>query len=191
MAGTRSTSNDGEKFNGMGSKAVLAKTGKTWPQWFKILDAGGAKKLDHKGIVALLADQHAVGPWWQQMLTVGYEQARGLRAKHERPDGFQISASKTIAAPAAELFAAWTDEKRRRLWLPEAKLTIRTATRAKSIRITWNDSTNVEVMLYSKPGGKTQITLQQSKLSTAAAGERMKKFWRERLAALEGDVAST
>src|SRR5438045_2272828 len=179
MATARAAASKGQKFNGIGSDAALAKTGKTWPQWFKILDAEGAKKLDHRGIVAVLAERHGVGPWWQQMLAVGYEQARGLRAKHERPDGFQISASKTIAAPAAELFTAWTDDKRRRRWLPDAKLTIRKATSPKSIRITWKDSTNFEVMLYPKAGGRTLITVQQSRLPSAAAGERMKKFWRD------------
>jgi len=41
-----------------------------------ILDKAGAKKMDHKQIVAYLSEQHQVGPWWQQMVTVGYEQAR-------------------------------------------------------------------------------------------------------------------
>ena len=34
--------------------------------------------MNHKQIVALLYAKHNVGPWWQQMVTVTYEQARGL-----------------------------------------------------------------------------------------------------------------
>ena len=40
------------------------------------------------------------------MVTVGYEQARGLRKKHQRPEGFQVSASRTVAVPIAVAFAA-------------------------------------------------------------------------------------
>lgn len=64
--------------------AVAAKTGKSWAQWFAVLDAAGANKMSHKEIVAYLRDNHDIGSWWQQMVTVGYEQARGLREKHAR-----------------------------------------------------------------------------------------------------------
>ena len=66
----------------MSDEAVESKTGKTWSRWFKHLDAAGAKKMTHQEIVAHLHDQHQVRPWWTQMITVTYEQARGLRDKH-------------------------------------------------------------------------------------------------------------
>ncbi len=31
----------------MSDAAVQAKTGKNWRQWFEILDAAGARKMDH------------------------------------------------------------------------------------------------------------------------------------------------
>ena len=68
--------------------AVKAKTGKIWREWFSLLDKAGARTLDHKGIVAILSEQYSVGPWWQQMVTVEYERARGLREKHETAAGF-------------------------------------------------------------------------------------------------------
>jgi hypothetical protein len=64
------------------SEAVKAKTGKDWPEWFAILDAADAQKMSHKEIVALLAEKYQVGSWWQQMVTVTYEQGRGLRDRH-------------------------------------------------------------------------------------------------------------
>ena len=51
----------------MSDAAVQSKTGKTWPEWFKVLDAAGARKMSHQQIVAVLSKQHGVGPWWQQM----------------------------------------------------------------------------------------------------------------------------
>src|SRR5437870_5555573 len=131
----------------MSDAAVQTGTGKTWIEWFALLDAAGAHKMNHKQIVALLYAKHNVGPWWQQMVTVTYEQARGLREKHETPAGYQISVSKTIAVPVRALFKAWADEKIRRRWLRDHNFTVRKATPARSMRITWVDGkTNVEAM---------------------------------------------
>jgi Domain of unknown function (DUF4287) len=80
----------------MSDEAVKAKTGKTWKEWFAILDKAGAKKMTHQEIVQLLHTKHDVGPWWVQMVTVTYEQQSGMRQNHERPDGFQISVSRTL-----------------------------------------------------------------------------------------------
>src|SRR5262245_34095830 len=95
----------------MSDAAVQAKTGKTWPEWFAILDRVGTKKMNHQEIVAFLNQEHGLGPWWEQMVAVSYEQDRGLREKHEKPNGFEISVSRTLPVGAARLFHAWQDEK--------------------------------------------------------------------------------
>ena len=162
----------------MSDSAVQAKTGKTWAEWFALLDAAGAKKMDHKQIVAVLTEQHNVDAWWRQTVTVNYEQARGLRAKHETATGFQVGASRTISAPVSRLFQAWKDARTRARWLPETGLTIRKSTPDKSLRITWSDGvTHLDVELYPKGDAKTQVTIQHSKLPNAAAVTRFKAFW--------------
>jgi uncharacterized protein YndB with AHSA1/START domain len=85
-----------------------------------------------------------------------------------------VSASRTIAAPVSRVYAAWLGAKK---WLDAEPYTVRKATEDKSLRITWADGTNVEVMFYPKGAGRSQVTVQHGKLKTAAAGERMKKFW--------------
>ena len=118
--------------------AVQAKTGKNWQEWFAVLDAAGARAMDHQSIAAHLYQQLRPPPgWWAQMVTVGYEQARGRRQKHQKPSGYEISRSKTFDVPLAKLFAAWQDKRRRDRWLKQAKLVIRKATPNKSLRITW------------------------------------------------------
>src|SRR5262245_46662264 len=135
----------------MSDDAVKAKTGKTWPEWFKLLDGEGAKKMDHKQIVAVLHDKYGVGPWWQQMVTVTYEQARGLREKHETTSGFQVGASRTLNAPVGQVFKAFKESRARGRWLDEKGLVIRKSTPDKSLRITWPDGpTNLDVELYPK-----------------------------------------
>jgi uncharacterized protein YndB with AHSA1/START domain len=162
--------------------AVKAATGNTWDEWFAILDAAGAAGMSHKQIVAVLREQHSVPDWWTQMVTVQYEQERGLRQKHEKPEGFQVSANRTMAAPVAAAFGAWTDEATRRRWLPDPGFTIRKATPEKSLRITWVDGrTSVEALFYAKGEAKTQVSVQHSNLPDAAAAEAMKAYWGEAL----------
>ncbi len=168
----------------MSDEAVAAKTGKTWSRWFKHLDAAGAKRMTHQEIVAHLRDKHDVRPWWQQMVAVTYEQSRGLREQHEKSSGFEISVSRTIAAPVNKAFKAWTDEKTRKLWLP-ANFTIRRSIANRTLRITWNDDTDVIAAFNPKGDGKCQVVAQHGKLPDAKAGAKMKAFWAKALGALK------
>jgi len=59
--------------------AVQSKTGRVWSEWFAQLDKEGAARLAHREIAAALRDRHGLSGWWSQMVTVAYEQARGLR----------------------------------------------------------------------------------------------------------------
>jgi uncharacterized protein YndB with AHSA1/START domain len=173
----------------MSDEAVEAKTGKNWSRWFKHLDAAGAKKMSHQEIVAHLSEKHGVRPWWTQMVAVTYEQARGLRDKHEKPAGYEISVSRTIEAPVGKAFKAWTDEKTRRKWLP-ANFTIRKSTPNKSLRLSWEDGkTGLAVAFVSKGKDKTQVVAQHSKLPHAKATAKMKKFWAEALDRLKEMLA--
>jgi uncharacterized protein YndB with AHSA1/START domain len=162
--------------------AVKAKTGKEWSDWFAILDAAGAQKMSHKEIVAYLSEQQGVGDWWRQMVTVEYEKSRGLRAKHQTTGGYQVSRSKTLSSSADKVFAAWEDPQIRERWLPEALLAVSKATPNKSLRAAWGDGrSRLDVELYPKGEGKTQVTIQHSRLENAEEAERMKSYWGEAL----------
>ncbi len=170
----------------MSHAAVQTKTGKNWQQWFEILDAAGARKMDHKGIVRVLNDRYKVEPWWRQMVAVTYEQARGLREKHQKPGGYEISVSKTVASRLTDLFEAWTEEKTRRRWLRDHALTIRNATPHKSLRITWTDGvTHLDVNFYTKGDAKNLVVVQHGKLPDAKAAATMKAYWSEALGRLK------
>ena len=179
------------KTNGprMSDEAVKSKTGKKWDQWFAILDKAGAKEMSHKDIVKFLNSKHDVGPWWQQTVTVTYEQARGLRDTHEKPGGYQISVSRTVNVPLANLYKAVASEKGRSRWLSEDGLVVRKATANKSMRVTWKDGkTSLEINFYPKGDGKSQIVVQHSKLPDAKAAAKMKTFWGKALDQLRESV---
>ena len=173
----------------MSDAAVQAKTGKTWKEWFGILDKAGARKMDHKQIVAHLVKRHKVGPWWQQMVAVNYEQARGLREKHQTSDGFAASGSRTIAAALPALYRAWQDERARRRWLPNASLTIRTATPEKSLRILWGDGkSRLDVYFYGRGKGKSLVSVDHRRLADAKEAARMKTYWSHALDRLKASL---
>jgi uncharacterized protein YndB with AHSA1/START domain len=172
------------------SDAVQKATGKTWDAWIKILDNAGGKMMSHKELVAVLGDEHGVAPWWRQMVAVGYEQARGLRVKHQTASGFSVSRSKTLPVPIEQLFGAWKDKRQRKRWLADDGFKIRTATENRSLRITWIDGgTSVEVMFYEKGKAKSQVTVQHSKLKNEKEAARLKEYWGEQLDKLAEFVA--
>ena len=165
----------------IGDDAVKAKTGQTWNEWYKILDAAGGQTMNHQQLVARLSRQHGIGPWWRQMIAVTYEQAHGRREKHEKPGGYEISVSRTIHAPLSKAFKAWTDEKARQKWLP-SNFRVRKATTNKSLRTTWEDEkTSVAVAFLPKGSGKCQVVAQHAKLPDAKAAAKMKTFWSQAL----------
>jgi hypothetical protein len=165
--------------------AVTKATGKPWSHWLTILDRYDVKKHGHKDAAEHLHEKHSVPEWWCQMVVVGYEQARGLRVKHQTTSGFQVSVSRVINRPIGEVFKAWQPPAISR-WMPDPDFVVRKATKDRSIRITWIDGkTSVEVMFYVKGPAKCSVTAQHNKLSTAAAGEKMKRYWGKALDALK------
>ena len=168
------------------SEAVKSRTGRDWKEWIRILDQEHGDTLGHKAIAELLYEKYSVPGWWAQMVTVGYEQVRGLRVKHQRPDGFEISVTRMIGASASRVFSAWRDPKQRSRWLPDVALTIHKSTPHKSMRITWSDGTKcISVGFLTKGPGKTQVALQHGRLASAALAHKMKAFWGVRLDALK------
>jgi hypothetical protein len=165
----------------MSDAAVKAKTGKAWDEWFALLDADGANKMQHKDIALHLRTKYGVGDWWCQMVTVEYERARGMRDMHEKADGYNANASRMLDAPVDKLYRAFADARMRKKWLPDAPLTISTKTENKSLRIRWTDEkgavSHVDVNLYAKGVSKSQVAIQHSKLARANDATKMKAYW--------------
>jgi uncharacterized protein YndB with AHSA1/START domain len=171
-------------------EAVRAKTGKDWGEWFAILDTAGGMEMDHKAIVAYLAERYDVGGWWQQMITNTYEVGRGRRQVHEMPGGFEISRSKTLAVPIGRLYNAWDDAGRIEDWLGDPVGEVRETTPGKSIWIEWPDGySRVNVRFYEKDPEKSQVTVQHTKLADAGEAEAMKRYWSGKLNDLKDYLA--
>src|SRR6185503_6538370 len=119
--------------------AVKKATGKTWKEWFSLLDKQNAQKLAHRDIAQLLNRKHLDSQWWAQMVTVVYERARGLRELHQTADGFVANVSKTFNVSLDKLYDAWRDAASRADWLAEQGIEVTRSSVNKSMRLAWSD----------------------------------------------------
>jgi hypothetical protein len=176
---------------GRGDAVLEAKTGCTWERWVRALDHAQAYTWSHREIAKYVHEKYRIPAWWAQAVTVGSERIKGLRAIGQRRDGsFEATKSRTFPVPLVRLYRAFHDARSRARWLPGVDLTVRTATRGKSMRITWPDLTSVEIGFTSRGAAKSQVALSHGKLPDRAAATRVKQYWAERLDVLGEVLAS-
>src|SRR4029453_11175435 len=142
-------------------EVIRSNTGRTWDEWFALLDAWGAVERPHPEIARWVNEEHGVPGWWAQGVTVAYEQARGLRAPRQRRGGqFEGNATRTGAGPAERLYEAVAAPAVRERWLPGATVGVRTARPARSIRANWDDgSTRLVIAFTARGEAKSQGAL--------------------------------
>ena len=170
---------------GIKDDAIVAKTGRRWEEWVRLLDADKASALPHREIAALVHDKHGVGAWWTQTVTVGYERIKGLRDIGQRRDGnYEAGKTKTFNVPVKVLFDAWASAAARRRWLDGLQVRVRTVAPPKTIRLQWPDGTIVVAGFVPKGPAKSAVSLVHTKLSDKAALNNAKAYWVERLEAL-------
>jgi hypothetical protein len=168
-----------------GDEAIREKTGRTWEEWVRTLDAHDATKMRHRDVAVLVNEKYGVDGWWSQSVTVGYERIKGLRAPGQRLNGtYETNKSRTYNVPVETLFDAWNDASTRNRWLDAAGVKVRTATVHKSMRLGWSDGSIVAVGFMSKGKTKSAVALGHTKLPDKATADRLKKYWTERLDAL-------
>ena len=166
----------------MSEASILKGTGRSWDEWFRVLDAWGASKRTHTEIARHVHETLGVDGWWSQSVTVGYEWARGMRERHETPGGYQVSVSKTIAATAEDVWRDFVEPARRNRWLEPATLRTRpgTGTVAKSARFDGADGRPLNIWLDDK-GDRCSVTVTAEKLAGPDEVEAQRATWRSRL----------
>jgi hypothetical protein len=176
--------------NGASDATVKQKSGKSWSEWFEILDEAGAREWRHKQIAAYLREKRKVSPWWSQTVSVGYEHERGIRRKFQKCDGeFSASASRTIGVPLETLYCAWVDKNARRKWLPAADLEVTTTTKNKYFRAKWNGGkSRLSVGFYGKGPAKSQVAVDHEKLAHSGECVKMKAYWSDALSRLQAQL---
>jgi hypothetical protein len=167
---------------------IRERTGRGWEEWFDLLDDWGAADKTHREIARWLAGQQGIHPlaWNAQAIAGSYERSRRGRRVGQHEDGFTVTATKTVAVPVERLYDAFVDASLRAAWLPDGELRERTATKPRSARFDWGgDGTRVHVSFAAKGEAKSTAALSHERLRDGAEAERMKAFWRERVAGLK------
>jgi hypothetical protein len=174
---------------GVSTDAVARRTGKNWDDWFEVLDSAGAANLDQRGVVAILAQKHGIGPWWQQMIAVGYESLRNKSDKPPAADGFQINSSCTLDAPLPRVFRLWNDAGERARWLADDRFVVRGATADKVIRARWGKGTSHVAVSFAEKSGRTEVSVEHHQIESRGAAEQMKAYWAKKLGLLDQALA--
>jgi hypothetical protein len=170
---------------GVSDAAVRRATGKSWDEWFAQLDAWHATTHNHTEIARHVYETYGIDGWWAQNVTVGYERARGMRALHERPDGFSGNASKTFSVSVERLFSAFVEPDERVRWLEGIELHNRTSQPNKSARFdVLPEDGRLAVTFVAKGSDKSAAQLQQERLADANDVARWKALWKEQLVLL-------
>jgi hypothetical protein len=168
----------------VGDDAMAAATGHPRAHWFELLDAQGATGWTHRQIATWLVEAHGVDPWWSQGVTVGYEQARGIRVPGQRQDGsFESSSSRTVPLAVAEAYRLVADPPVRDRWL-DVPVEVTGETVDSSVRWTLPDGSRTVVRVQPVRPGATRVVVQHGRLADADAVTASKASWSERLAGL-------
>ena len=175
------------------TSAVASATGRSWEEWVTLLDKGNARQMNHTQIAALalelMPESMEQKEWWAQHAAVAFEQHAGLRVPGQTSSGdFQLSTTRTVPGDKDETLQAWLEivESYTEFGgVPvEDEPSTSSTVRWRYWRVTLADGTRVVVNISDKPGGKSTLGLQHSKLASAEAIQYWRPIWKELLAKL-------
>jgi uncharacterized protein YndB with AHSA1/START domain len=180
------------------NEAAKAATGKTLDQWFAELDKQDGLKQGRRANNSYVAAQQ-VDFWWCTTIAVEYERRHNVRKKDGLFEGYFVCATKTIGAPPAEVFKAWSSASELSKWLGAGSkadvkdggsyenkdgdkgnfLRVRTN---KDIRMTWENAgsaapTQVDVQFQDKGKGKTGLLVNHTRIQTRAEADGLRAAW--------------
>lgn len=175
-------------------------TGKTWAQWFRLIDDFDGLAQGRRNTVQFIYDQHNIKDvWWCATIAVEYEHAKGVLERDGLRKGYSICATKTLAADADAVFAAWADVTLLNRWFTNgAKQAFEVGGRyengdgdrgvfkkikpGKEIVFTWEQPKHtagsfVEVKIAPKDKGKCQVMVNHNRIQTRDEADDLREAW--------------
>ncbi|MGH9971071.1 MAG: SRPBCC family protein [Pyrinomonadaceae bacterium] len=184
------------------NQAAKAATGKTLDQWFVELDKIDGLKQGRRAVNTYLYEQK-VDPWWCTTIAIEYEKHHDVRKKDGLHEGYFICSTKSIAAPVAEGFAAWTNGEMLSQWFGNStradvkdgggfenkdgdKGTFLRVRKNKDLLLTignpaFSAPTQVDVQFQDKGKGKTGVMVNLTRIQTRADADGLRVAWAEAL----------
>lgn len=165
-------------------QAVMKATGKVWDEWLSLLEQQNLSKLSHKEIAAKLVEDHDIGFWWAQTITIEYERMIGRREVGQSCEGdFQAGASKTLAGTMDAVFTAWQNfmkDKGSLNTMPYKEQPTTTKTdKWRYWRVLLANDSKANINIHQKAPAKVGFGVNHEKLNTAEEVAEWKAFWKE------------
>lgn len=184
------------------------RTGKSWDEWFAILDELGGPPKGRRELTMHLYDTHGIkDTWLTSTLLVEYEAARGVVERDGRPKGYMICATKTVAVPPAAAYEAWTTADAWNEWFSNgtelefveggryaaedgSRGEVKKIRPAKAIKLTWDHpdrapGTSVEVTFQPKGADKCIVMVGHDRIQTRGDADDLRDTWGKRLDTLK------
>ena len=193
------------------NEAAKAATGKSLDQWFAELDKADGLKLGRREINSRLYAQK-LDLWWCTTIAVEYEKHHDVRKKDGLFEGYFVCATKTIAAPVADVYKAWSNGAELSKWFgggskAEVKdggafenkdgdkgqyLRVRAN---KDLRMTFETNgvsapTQVDVQFQDKGKGKTGLLVNHTRIQTRDEADGLRAAWADALDKLKTTLES-
>lgn len=176
-----------------------AATGRSLKEWYALLDEQDMLKQGRRKATWWLMEQGVKDAWWMTTIAVEYERHKGQLKKDGLYEGYGICATKTIAAPLAVVYSAWTDGATLSKWFglgtqadvrdgggysnkdgdQGSYLRVR---ENKDLRLTWENpafssKSLVDVTFEDKGKGKTLVMANHSRIQTRPEADGLRSAW--------------
>ena len=196
-----------ETQNPMTDASVKSATGKTWQEWFGILDKRGGTAQGRRAINDFLYGECKLDIWWCSSINIEYEAARGVVEKDGRPKGYTICATKTITAPVDKAYDSWVTPDALNKWFSSKNKAevadggrysnadgdaglYKRVRENKDLRFTWENpahtaGTIVDVVFQDKGKGKTNVMVTHDRIQTRAEADGLREGWGQALERLK------
>lgn len=184
------------------NEAAKSATGKTLDQWFAELDKSDGLKLGRREINNRLYAQK-LDPWWCATIAVEYEKHHDVRKKDGLFEGYFVCATKTVAAPLADVYKAWSNGAELSKWFgASTKAEVKEGgafenkdgDKGKFLRVRENKDlrmifetkgasapTQVDVQFQDKGKGKTGLLVNHTRIQTREEADGLRAAWLEAL----------
>lgn len=174
------------KYSEITDHLVYARTGRSWEQWYELLDGMGAQGLPQREITEKLIADHALSKWWARSITKAFEYRIGRRLMRQVNSGtFQTSTSKTLPCDMDITLHFWKEH----LGIAGSfngisfisEPSVQQTGKWRYWKVELADGSKVSVVIGEKPKGKSHLAVNHEKLEDAQAMGTWKSFWRNYL----------
>ena len=168
---------------------VKKKTGRTWQEWFALLDRDGAAKLDRSRITRIVASKYGIGLWWRRTIAKAYEQARTARdAAKGIASGPVANTSRAMQQPMRALSATMHDLEARARRLKSRTFADRPAPGTISMRGSASVG-NVDISGDRFEALPSESGVVAESIRDVSPVRKMRAFWKARVDSLQKSLA--